>query len=58
MKNWYDTNYPRDSRVICVVKSNKEIVGKVLIEDEDSYVFLSELISKAGDCELDYEISQ
>jgi hypothetical protein len=56
MNNWYNEHYPRDpDRAVCVVRSKKEIIGKVLMGNEDSYRFLSELILKAGDCEVDYE---
>ena len=57
MSNWYKDNYPQDpnSRAVAVVRSKKKIIGRVLIEDENSYKLVSELIYKAGDCELTYE---
>jgi hypothetical protein len=54
--NWYDENYPKDkNREVYVVKSHGKILGKVSSKDENCYKRLSELISSAGDCEIDYE---
>lgn len=56
--NWYEKNHPLNrDKMICVVRSNGNVIGKIPMNDENFSKRYSKLISQLGNYEVHYEMN-